>query len=233
VEIPLTPFLDKLESDSQKGKVISVSLFSWFPQLVDVAEKWGRPSGGPDSSPVQLRIPCIIWPGWHHGGVKSSLAALVALLLIAGTSLTSAQTAAPVQSPPDPARLARWKEAIEDVFRIRLALRQKLLRHKMTKRKYAADILQIDTTACPKSFRIAWLHYVEAWQKLSTDPSGIVPLAEIVVSAGAGNVVGAAHGATGLAKDASQKNQDAAATTVAMLECQEAAIKYNASITPD
>jgi hypothetical protein len=170
-------------------------------------------------------------------GVKSGIiATIVAFLLIMGTGQTTAQTNASAQSQQDPAqqaKLAQWKEAIEDVFRMRLALRKKLLRHKITKRIYATDIAQIDTTACPKSFRIAWMHYVIAWQKLSTDPSGIVPLVEIVVSADTGNVVGAAHGASGLAKDESKKRQDAAATTTAMLECQEAAIRYNASFSPD
>jgi hypothetical protein len=77
------------------------------------------------------------------------------------------------------------------------------------------------------------MHYVIAWQKLSTDPSGLVPLVEIVVAAHTGNVAGAAHAAGGVANDETKKRQDAASTTTAMLECQEAAIKYNASFSPD
>jgi hypothetical protein len=58
-------------------------------------------------------------------------------------------------------------------------------------------------------------------------------LVEIVANAHIGNVVGTVHAVGGLAKDESKKSQDAAATTTAMLECQEAAIKYNASFSPD
>ncbi len=169
--------------------------------------------------------------------MKSSItASIVAFLLITGTGQITAQTTAPAQSQQDPARqakLAQWKEAIEDVFRMRLDLRKKLLKHRITKRAYAADIARIDTTACPKSFRVAWMHYVIAWQKLSTDPSGIIPLVEIVAFADTGNVARTAQGVGDLAKDASKKSQDAAATTTAMLECQEVAIKYNASFSPD
>src|SRR5579863_4820593 len=108
--------------------------------------------------------------------------------------------------PARQAQLAQWKKAIEDIFRRRLALRKQLLKHRINKRAYAADITRIDTTLCPESFRLAWIHYVIAWQRLSTDPSGLVPLVEIVVAAHTGNVVGAAHAVGGLTKDESRKS---------------------------
>jgi len=167
---------------------------------------------------------------------RAIIATMGALLLVTGAGQITAQTNAPDQSQQDLARqaqLAQWKQAIENIFRMRLDLRKKLLKHRINKRVYAADIAQIDTTACPKSFRIAWMHYAIAWQKLSTDPAGVVPLVEIVVAAHTGNIVGVAHAVSGLTKDESKKSQDAAATTTAILECQEAAIKYNASFSPD
>jgi hypothetical protein len=169
--------------------------------------------------------------------MKSALiVTMVALTLLTGTGQITAQTIAPVQSRQDPAqqaKLAQWKGAIEDVFRTRLAFRKKLLKHRINKQVYARDIAKIDTTACPKSFRIAWMHYVIAWQKLSTDPSGIVPLVEIVVAAHTGHIITAAHEVGVLSKDESKKKQDSAAITTAMLECQEVAIEYNASLSPD
>ncbi len=163
-------------------------------------------------------------------------ASIAAFLLFAGTAVVKAQTNAPAQTQETPARkaqLAKWKAAIEDVFSQRLLLRKKFLAHKLNKVRYAAEIAKIDTTACPKSFRLAWLHYAMAWQKLSTDPGGIVPLVELVVEVHTGHLIGAAHTAEGLEKNSEKKREDAAATRTAMIECQEVAIKYNASFTPD
>jgi len=167
---------------------------------------------------------------------KGVITALAILLVISGTGQVTAQTNAPGQSQQDSAQqaqFAQWKKAIEDIFRMRLGLRQKLLKHQINKRVYAAAIAAIDTTACPESFRLGWTHYVTAWQKLSTDPSGLVPLVEIVLTAHTGHVVRAAHEVDTLAKEEGKKSKDAAATTTAMRECQEAAVNYDASLAPD
>ena len=173
-------------------------------------------------------------------GMKPAIsAALVGVLIISGTGQITAQTNSPGQKVEQDlarqAKLAQYREAITVIFKKRAVLRKELLLKKgrVNRRRYAQDIARFDTSACPKSFRIAWIDYVTAWQKLATAPSGLFPLVEIVGAASTGNVMAAAHGAGGLAKDANIKKQDAYGTFAAMAECQKIAIKYDAAIPPD
>jgi hypothetical protein len=157
--------------------------------------------------------------------------ATLAFLCIALTG--SAQTnAAPAR--PSPEQLREWRTNIVRVFIERHEARKMCFTRKpwLTK-KYARLIATIDARGCPRSFRVAWIDYLEAWHKVANDPSGLLPAVEVIAGAAHGNLLMAAHGADGMAKDSAQRKRDGSATTDALFECQKIALKYGVDVPAD
>jgi hypothetical protein len=156
------------------------------------------------------------------------------VFLLTALTPSRAQTNAPDDAAKQ-AHIQQWRTAISEIFDERTKARQRWEPKKGSRsnKRYAQKIAAFDTTHCPKSFRIAWINYVTAWQKLAAAPSGIIPFVEVVAGATHGNVALIARGSDGLVKDAEIKKQDAYGTFAAMAECQKIAIHYGADFPAD
>jgi len=91
---------------------------------------------------------------------------------------------------------------------------------------YARSLMKIDASQCPKDFQIAWLDYVQKWQRQANDP-GAVGIITALISIEYLNVKGAVWG---LEKASEDTKKAQLATSDAWLTVEKQAIIFNCRI---
>lgn len=156
-------------------------------------------------------------------------AALLAVSIALGLTIHNRNPLAPVTVTA--AQQDAYKKGIAEIFYMRQTAVDAFLQgdppHSLPRFvKYCANL---HTERCPTDFRQAWIDYVSALERRMSQPSGLVPLVEIVggiATAHVGGIKIAASGAAEMMSEGQKMKESRTDVTVALNQCVKIALGY-------